>query len=135
MAHPEDGIEMLAPILGNLSFPGVLLNQGIKFDIGDIKADVTLRISDFEIQNLDSLGKPLSLLNPVKHEAHQLNNSATLGIGERPVSVGGRFYMHIKGLGETIEAISAVFVSFFICSTGVVLPSSQLALISSMILT
>ena len=116
MADPDEGIEMLAPLLGDLSFPGVLLNQGIRFDIGDIRADVTLRISDFEVQNLDSLGKPLSLLSPVKKEAHQLNNSATLGIGNRPVSAGARFYMHIKGLGKTCRGYCRGKVFAFVSS-------------------
>ena len=116
MADPDEGIEMLAPLLRDLSFPGVLLNQGIRFDVGDIRADVTLRISDFEVQNLDSLGKPLSLLSPVKQEAHQLNNSATLGIGNRPVSAGARFYMHIKGLGKTCRGYCKCNAVVFVCS-------------------
>jgi len=99
MAHPEEGIEMLRPILGDISISGVLLDQGIQFGMGDIKADISLTVSDFEMRNLDSLGKPLSLLSPVKQEPHELNNSATLGIGERPLSIGARFYLHVKGLG------------------------------------
>ena len=98
-AHPEEGIELLTPLVGSLSFPGVLLNQGMKLDVKDLQADVSLQVSDLQVNNLESLGRPLSFLDPVKDEAHQLNNSATLGIGNKPVEIGVRVYMHVKGLG------------------------------------
>lgn len=102
-ADPENGLEMLNPILGTVSFPGVLLNQGMRFNFRGINADITFRVSDLAIHNLDSIGRPLSILAPIRDKAHQLNNTGTFGIGKRPLNIGARIYMHIKGLST--EAI------------------------------
>jgi hypothetical protein len=98
-AHPENGIEMLNSVVGSLAFPGVLLNQGIRFDVRQLHADINFRVSDLEITNLDSIGSPLSILAPVNEESYQLNNTGTFGIANRPLMVGARIYMHIKGFG------------------------------------
>ncbi|CAB9514500.1 Paraquat-inducible protein A [Seminavis robusta] len=118
--HPENGLEMLTPVIGNLTFPGVLLNQGIRFDVRQLHADITLRVSDLSVLNLDSIGPPLSILAPIKEEAHQLNNTGTFGVGPRPVVLGARIYMHIKGF-DGVDIVNDFDLSLDIHSATVVL--------------
>lgn len=84
---------------GKLLFEGDLFDRGISVDVGGLKADVGLRLYDAYIENIDSFGSPLSLLDAVMGEPHQLNNTASIGVG-KPLRLGGRFSIELVGDGE-----------------------------------
>ena len=85
---------------GSLSFPGDLIGAESRVKVGGLDAQVQLRASDFQINNLDTIGAPLSFLNPIDGEAYKLNNTATLGGGDRPVHLAIRLFVSLLGDGK-----------------------------------
>lgn len=79
---------------GSLSFPGDVFNEGTRVSAGGLDALVRLRLHDVYVRNIDTIGVPLTLLDPVNGEAHQLNNSLTIGVND-PLTLGARFYIQI----------------------------------------
>ena len=111
-ADPTDGMSSLNDILvepltrgqsnisGAIEFPNDLLNQAKRVQVGGLDAGIQLRAWEARVENLDTVGAPLSLLYPVMNEAHHLNNSATIGAGDEPVKVALRFLMALSGGGK-----------------------------------
>lgn len=64
---------------GTLSFPGKVLGQDLNIAVGGLIAGVSFSISDIRVENVDTVGIPFSLLDPVKDAASLLNNTATIG--------------------------------------------------------
>lgn len=91
---------------GTLIFPGDLFSGGKRVRVGGLDANVQLRASDARIENLDSFGSPLELLTPVMGSKHMLNNTATLGVDERPLRFGVRFLLSLMGDGKEFKSCS-----------------------------
>lgn len=102
---------------GNLAFPGDLFNVGTGLEAAGLDANIRLRLSDIYVNNLDSLGTPLDLLEPTDKIYH-LNNSAILGSNE-PVSIGARFLLGLTG--EEYDLHNEVDVSMDLESLQIVL--------------
>jgi hypothetical protein len=68
-------------VSGTLLFAGDLFGTRTKLDIGGLKGVLEFRASDARIENLDTVGQPLKLLQPI--EPHVLNNTSTFGVGPR----------------------------------------------------
>ncbi|MBV5345285.1 MAG: hypothetical protein JZU63_07055, partial [Rhodoferax sp.] len=64
---------------GNLHYPGQLFNQDFNVDLGGLAAAIELGVFDLKVSNLDSIGTPLRVLQPVKGESSELNNTASIG--------------------------------------------------------
>lgn len=77
-------------VTGSLLFPGDIFGGASKIHVGGLKAVVELRAFDAAIQNIDSVGEPLNLLNPIDNMENVLDNTASFGVGSKPVrgSVG-----------------------------------------------
>jgi hypothetical protein len=71
--------------MGSLQFPNEIGTMS-KFEIGELNTDLELRVSNLMIGNIDTLGAPLSLLQPVKPQI--LNNTLTIGVGSDPLKGG-----------------------------------------------
>jgi hypothetical protein len=84
---------------GSIIFPGDVISGGTRLSVGGLDANVQFRASDFRIDNIDTVGEPLAVLDPVDGEAHQLNNTATFGGIDRPLHFGVRLFILI-GDGE-----------------------------------
>jgi hypothetical protein len=84
---------------GSIVFPGEIIGGGTRLQVGGLDANVRFRASDFRIHNLDTLGSPLAVFEPIDGEPHQLNNTATFGGGDRPLHFGIRLFLLI-GNGE-----------------------------------
>jgi hypothetical protein len=101
---------------GSIIFPGDVISGGTRLRVGGLDANVRFRASDFRIDNVDTVGEPLAVLEPVGGEAHQLNNTATFGGGDRPLHFGVRLFLLI-GDGECrlpgMFKSKTVFVSYF----------------------
>lgn len=86
-------------ISGILSYPGELLQSDTRLKVGGLDTNIALRASDARVSNLDSIGAPLKLLEVVK-VPHHLNNTVTLGLGEKPVQIALRLLLALSGDGE-----------------------------------
>lgn len=93
--------ENQSSVRGRLDFPEDLFNKDTRIQVGGLDAQVHIRVNDMFIDNLDTVGAPLALLDPVSGSPHQLNNSASIGIG-RPLRFGFRFLFKLSGGGTEI---------------------------------
>ena len=85
---------------GTMVFPGDLFNSGTRIEVGGLDATVELRARDARIDNIDTVGSPLALLEAVMGEEHDLNNTATFGVEERPLRFAVKFLISLMGDGK-----------------------------------
>jgi hypothetical protein len=85
-------------VSGALEFPGSLMNTSASFVLGEMDATMSFHLGDVSIHNVDTLGSPLSLLDPV--DAHLLNSTISLGVGSEPVQLKGRLMLAISDDGK-----------------------------------
>jgi hypothetical protein len=83
---------------GRLSFPGNLLNNERVIRRSGKETYVHVRIYDAYIENIDTVGVPLTLLEPVSNNAYLLENEGSIGVS-RPLRVGFRFFLSISKSG------------------------------------
>ena len=86
---------------GQLLFPGDIFNQGTRINVGGLDARIELRAYDAFIENLDTIGSPLSLLDPVELDPNTLNNTASIGVG-KPLRAGLNFLFGLAGDGKYV---------------------------------
>ena len=72
---------------GRVSFPGDIFSTDTRVQVGGLDALVNLRLYDAYVRNLNTVGAPLSILEPLENRATELSNTATFGKSE-PVQVG-----------------------------------------------
>jgi hypothetical protein len=73
--------------------------------VGGLDANIQLRASDARVENLNTIGSPLELLEAIMNEPHQLNNTVTFGVADRPVRLAVRFLLSLMGDGKWRMAI------------------------------
>lgn len=83
---------------GSLTFPGKILSSGTKLSVGGLNAMVEFSASDARIDNLDTLGAPLKILEAVR-TPYEVNHSATFGVSDRPLHLAARFLVALMGDG------------------------------------
>ena len=86
---------------GDLYYPGDLFKQDLSVALNGLNAAIELGVSDVRISNLNSLGSPIRVLQPVKGEPSVVDNVATIGAG--PEALKAEFRLLIKGKGDEIE--------------------------------
>jgi hypothetical protein len=84
-------------------------NQQIK--AGGLDAYIQLRDYDAYFKNLDTVGAPLALLEPVAGDMSVLNNTAALGEKRRPLTVGMGFLIGLADDGMCL------FILVFVVKT------------------
>ena len=104
---------------GNLHYPGQLFNQDFNVDLGGLAAAIELGVFDLKVSNLDSIGTPLRVLQPVKGESSVLNNTASIGAGSE--SLRTEFRLLIKGKGNDIEVYNDLVLGLNLKSVAVML--------------
>ena len=104
---------------GNLHYPGQLFNQDFNVDLGGLAAAIELGVFDLKVSNLDSIGTPLRVLQPVKGESSVLNNTALIGAGSE--SLRTEFRLLIKGKGNDIEVYNDLVLGLNLKSVAVML--------------
>jgi hypothetical protein len=85
---------------GTFLFEGELLNTGKRVQVGGLDAQVELKAYDARIENLNSVGAPFFLVDPVLNEPHLLNNTATFGVGSNPLRLGIKFMFALLADGK-----------------------------------
>jgi hypothetical protein len=99
---------------GMFFYEGDLLDIGKRVQIGGLDAQVELMAYDARIENLNSVGAPLFLLDPVLNEPHLLNNTATFGVGSSPLRLGIKFMFALLADGKYFLFVKTP-LTFFPC--------------------
>ncbi|KAL7427314.1 hypothetical protein ACHAXH_001630 [Discostella pseudostelligera] len=86
-------------VSGDLYYPGYIFQQDFNLDLNGLNADIEIGISDLRISNLDSLGSPITMLQPVSGESSVLNNSAMIAAGSEPLRAELRLFIKANGSG------------------------------------
>lgn len=92
------------PNLSNLAIEGSVFDQGIRFDVRQFKSVFVLKVSDLELENINSVGT-LAYTEPVDGEAHVIDNEIKIGIGRKPLGFKARVFIAFKGLGEQLSEV------------------------------
>lgn len=95
---------------GDLYYPGDIFRQDLDVALNGLNAAIQLGVSDVRVSNLDSLGVPIRVLQPVKGEASVVNNTATIGAGSEALKV--EFRLLINGKGNEIEVRNDLVLGF-----------------------
>ena len=86
---------------GRLFFPGNFVNQTRQVRSNGKQSTIRLRLYDIYLNNIDSLGVPLNILEPVSNEPYQLYNEASIGV-DRPLRFGFKFFLGISNAGKVL---------------------------------
>lgn len=78
---------------GSLFFPGEVFNYSGSTTLSNWDVSVVARASNIRIENLDSLGQPLTLLQPVDGQASVLNNTISVGVGPEPLRFAATLFI------------------------------------------
>lgn len=84
----------------SLLFPGDLFSGGSRVKVGGLDAEIKFQASEARIDNLDTIGAPLVILDPVMNEPNTLNNTVRLGAADRPLRFAVRFLLSLMGDGK-----------------------------------
>ena len=84
---------------GSLIYPGEILSSETKMKVGGLAATVDFKASDARIDNINTVGRPLDLLEVVA-SPYVLNNSATVGVDDRPLHFAIRLLVALIGNGR-----------------------------------
>ena len=93
---------------GEIILAQEIISQSMDIDLNGIKANIELEVSDVSVSNIDSLGA-LKLLQPIMGESSVLDNEASLGVGEDPISLSLR--LKVKGKCDKVDFNNEVELS------------------------
>ena len=79
---------------GKFLFSGDVLNGEQRVDL--FQTGIRFRLYDLFVENLDTVGTPLTLLSPVEGEARVLNNEVSIGVS-RPLKLGTKVSFGLSG--------------------------------------
>jgi len=105
---------------GSVVFEGDVFNSNSRLVVGGLDANIQLRASDVRIDNLDTIGSPLELLQAITDAPHTLNNTMTFGTEDRPVRMSMRFLLSLIG-DDDIQLRNDVEISLDLHSASVML--------------
>lgn len=96
---------------GKVSFPGDILATDTRVQVGGLDALVNLRLYDVFVRNVDTVGSPLAILEPLQGDGSVLNNFATFGkAGSEPVQLGFQLFMSLSDDNQSVRNDFAVGV-------------------------
>jgi hypothetical protein len=87
---------------GALIFEDELVELNSTVSVGGFDGRIEFRLSNVRLENLDTLGQPISILDPVPGESRLLNNTATLGAtaSDRPFRILGNLLVAVTAGGK-----------------------------------
>lgn len=85
---------------GTIHYPGDLVKGGKRIQVGALDTNVQFRVYDAKIENLDTFGAPLELFGGIMGEAYMLNNTMTLGMGEKPLQFSSKLHLLLADEGD-----------------------------------
>jgi hypothetical protein len=93
---------------GNLVFPGELFSGGARLNVGALDTKVAIRASDARFENLDTIGLPLDLFEATRDQ-YLLNNTAGMGVADRPLHFAIRLFVSLTGDGKSVFVLNHPF--------------------------
>jgi hypothetical protein len=76
------------------------LDTNGSFTLAGLTANMALKLSNVSVHNLNSLGRPLELLQPVSSAANLLNNTFSMGSGGNPLRFAARLLLSLSDDGK-----------------------------------
>lgn len=104
---------------GDLRFPGVLFSQDVSIALNGLNADISIAISDVQVSNMDTLGAPVTLLDPINGESSVLNNSAIIGVG--PEALRASLTLFINAEGDDLQVSNELELGLTLSSANMIL--------------
>jgi len=89
--------EAQSDVPGTFAYPGDLFNQETRVSVGGLKANIELKASNFRIENLNTIGTPISLLQPMTGDPVTLENVASFGVSSEPLRFSVRLLIALLG--------------------------------------
>eukprot|EP00567_Pseudictyota_dubia_P011184 CAMPEP_0197435572 /NCGR_PEP_ID=MMETSP1175-20131217/3140_1 /TAXON_ID=1003142 /ORGANISM="Triceratium dubium, Strain CCMP147" /LENGTH=1492 /DNA_ID=CAMNT_0042964637 /DNA_START=260 /DNA_END=4735 /DNA_ORIENTATION=- len=80
---------------GTFRREGEVFHEKIEVKIVDFQGTIELGVSDIYVKNVDSMGYPLGILDPI--HAHIVNNTVTAGAGGRAIRLESKVLIAIGG--------------------------------------
>mmetsp|Transcript_16078 Transcript_16078/g.37271 ORF Transcript_16078/g.37271 Transcript_16078/m.37271 type:complete len:2258 (+) Transcript_16078:270-7043(+) len=80
---------------GTINIVGEALAAQSVIQIAGLRADLKIEVLDILIQNLDSVGDPLLILQPVDREANVLDNKLSFGVDSKPMEFEGTLVLSV----------------------------------------
>ena len=93
--------ERQSNVEGDIHFRGDLFSQNIDVALNGLNAKIDIALSDLRVSNIDSLGTPIKLLQPMMGESSALNNSVSIGVGEDALRTS--FTLKVNGEGDEVQ--------------------------------
>lgn len=103
---------------GDLNFPGELFGKKMNVNLNGLNAAIEISIKDLMVANLDTLGAPITLLQPMKGESSFLNNSASIGVSE---ALRTSFTLKINGKGDEVNVNNELELGISLSSVNMML--------------
>eukprot|EP00934_Nitzschia_sp_Nitz4_P006383 Nitzschia sp. Nitz4//scaffold103_size77763//45581//52259//NITZ4_005447-RA/size77763-processed-gene-0.92-mRNA-1//-1//CDS//3329532334//6373//frame0 len=96
--------EEQSDIPGTFLFEGNVVDSQSRIKVAGLDADVIFRLSNVTIQNVDSVGNPLTLLQPMIGEPNSIENVLSFGINHMPLSLKATMLLSMSdGVGMDIQ--------------------------------
>ena len=93
--------ESISGLPGNIVLAETIVNKETQVQVGGLEALVTFKVSNARVENLDTMGFPVSLMEPVLNEPLFLNNTVTAGVPiDKPLRLGARVFLGLENDGE-----------------------------------
>jgi len=105
--------------LGDLYYPGDIFKQDLDIALNGLNAAIELGVSNLRVSNIDSLGAPVKMLQPMVGESSVLNNTASIGVGPEPFRT--EFRLLIKGKGDQVEVHNDLVLGLGLENVGMML--------------
>jgi len=80
---------------GNINIVGDVLDAQSIIQIAGLRANLRIELSGVLIQNLDSVGDPLYVLQPVDQEANVLDNKLSFGVDSKSIKFEGTLALSV----------------------------------------
>eukprot|EP00536_Pseudo-nitzschia_multiseries_P010192 jgi/Psemu1/325951/estExt_fgenesh1_pg.C_3040009 len=98
---------------GTIKIAGNAIDTESVIQIAGFRADLRIEVSDVLIENLDSVGDPLFLLQPMNGEANVLDNKLSFGVDKKPLRFQGTLSVSLED-GAEAKIRNEVYISFLI---------------------
>ena len=100
---------------GDMHWPGDVFSRNIDIALNGLNAAISVAIKDVKLENIDSIGSPVRILQPVHGESSILNNTASMGVGEKPARVA--FTLFVAGEGDQIQVKNEIEIGLSLSDT------------------
>ena len=98
---------------------GDVFSPDMNIALNGLNAAISIAIKDVKLENLDTIGSPLRILQPVHGENSILNNTASIGVGTDPVRVA--FALFVSGEGDEMQVHNELEFGLSLSNTNLLL--------------